>query len=92
METASAKAGGALVSVVGGFQATVTAARLSRENKRVQALLDAAGESREQRRELMITLRDQGWTLQKIGDVLGLSPQSVRQMIQYKPKTRKDEQ
>ena len=62
--------------------------KLSRDQERRLRACDAAAFAalRNQRRERLIELREQGWTLPELGALLGCSRQRVHLLIHAEPK------
>lgn len=70
-----------LSAAVHGLEARITAGRVVRETDRIKVMRDAVEEQAAHRRAQIIDLRNKGWTLQQIADLMHVTPQNVHKII-----------
>lgn len=70
-----------VANVMSEYNADLAASRLITETLRVKKLRELVEAAAADRRETILALRRRGWTVTRIGDAMGISHQSVSEMI-----------
>ncbi|ANO12782.1 helix-turn-helix domain-containing protein [Mycobacteroides abscessus] len=71
---------------VGDFEARIIAERFRRCTERVEEARKAVRVAAAERRELILELRDRGWSLRRIADLVGVSTTTIHQIVQPRKK------
>lgn len=63
------------------FDADICSARFAHETQRVKKLRELVELAAAERREAVLALRERGWTLARIGEIVGITPQGVKEIL-----------
>ena len=74
------------ITEVDAFEARIIAERFRRSTTRVEEAREAVRLAAAERRDLILELRDRGWTLRQIADLVGVSTSTIHLIIHPKKK------
>ena len=70
------------LSSVDEYEERIIAERFRRCTERVEEARKAVRVAAAERRELILELRDRGWSLRRIADLVGVSTTTIHQIVQ----------
>ena len=79
--TPTVKRVSALTDALSSTRAAIAASRLVGETRRIEHARDAVESIAADRQRRARELRDSGWTLQQIADLIGVSPQTIHKLV-----------
>jgi DNA-directed RNA polymerase specialized sigma24 family protein len=80
MKTAS------VLNALSEFTSDICASQFARATQRMHAAKQQVEVAHAERRAALLTLREQGWTYQRIADVIGITPQAVEAILRTRKK------
>lgn len=86
------KSSEAFTSALSRVGASLSAAQIVRDTDKIEKARDATDARITARTEHICDLKDQGWTLQQIADLMHVTPQAIHKIIRTVDAAKKKEQ